>query len=312
MKRLLITRILRGLLTIFLATLLVFFLIRMIPGDAATMLAGPEATKEEIEDFRTAWGLDKPLTSQYLIYMRRLLTGDAGMSYAYRTGTMLLMPASKLVLSRIPNTLLLAVTALILTVLLSVPIGVYTAKRPGGFLDNLVSSSGFVLKSFPLFFVGIILISVFATKLRWLPPGGTGSFANLILPAITLSAHEVVTLTRLTRTEVGRVMRSDHIRTDRAKGLSENVILYKHALRNVSIPLVTNIGLRLGKLINGAVVVETLFRWPGIGSLMVESLNSRDYPVIQVLVPYAAMVFVVVNLIVDMLYGVLDPRITNK
>lgn len=312
MKRLLITRILRGLLTIFLATLLVFFLIRMIPGDAATMLAGPEATKEEIEDFRTAWGLDKPLTSQYLIYMRRLLTGDAGMSYAYRTGSMLLMPASKLVLSRIPNTLLLAVTALILTVLLSVPIGVYTAKRPGGFLDNLVSASGFVLKSFPLFFVGIILISVFATKLGWFPPGGTGSFANLILPAITLSAHEVVTLTRLTRTEVGRVMRSDHIRTDRAKGLSENVILYKHALRNVSIPLVTNIGLRLGKLINGAVVVETLFRWPGIGSLMVESLNSRDYPVIQVLVPYAAMVFVVVNLLVDMLYGVLDPRITNK
>lgn len=153
---------------------------------------------------------------------------------------------------------------------------------------------------------------VFGLRLKWLPTGGTGSFIHLILPAVTLSAHEVVTLTRLTRTEVGRVMRSDHIRTARAKGLSSNVVLYKHALRNVSIPLITNIGLRLGKLINGAVVVETLFRWPGIGSLLVTSLNGRDYPVIQVLIPYAACVFVVVNLLVDLLYGVLDPRVTHK
>lgn len=296
MKRMLIVRLLRGLLTVFLATLLVFFLLRVIPGDAATMLAGPEATEDEIEAMRVAWGLDKPYTEQFIIYLRKLVTGDAGMSYAYRTGTMLLTPASTLVLSRIPNTLILAFTALILTVLLSVPIGVYTAKRPGGFLDNLVSSTGFIVKSFPLFFIGIILMTVFGLKLKWLPTGGTGTAANLVLPAITLSAHEVVTLTRLTRTEVGRVMRSDHIRTAKAKGLAANVVLYKHALRNVSIPIVTNIGLRLGKLINGAFVVEALFRWPGIGSLLVSSLNGRDYPVVQVLVPYAAVVFVVVNL----------------
>ncbi|MGI6404392.1 MAG: ABC transporter permease [Oscillospiraceae bacterium] len=218
----------------------------------------------------------------------------------------------RLVLARIPNTLILALTALIITVLGSVPIGVYTAKKPGGLLDNIVSSTGFILKALPLFFVGIMLMLFFGLKLKWLPTGGTGSFLHLLLPAITLSSHEVVTLTRLTRTEVGRVLRSDHIRTAKAKGLSSNMVLYKHALRNVSIPLVTNIGLRLGKLINGAVVVETLFRWPGIGSLLITSLNARDYPVIQVLIPYAAFVFVVVNLLVDLLYGVLDPRVTHK
>jgi len=311
MKNMLISRLLRGLLTVFLATTLVFFMLRVIPGNAAAMLAGPEATEEEIQALKEAWGLDKPKITQFVIYLQKLITGDAGMSYAYRTGSLLLTPASTLVWSRIPNTLLLAVTALLITVLASVPIGVYTAKRPGGFLDNLVSSTGFVIKAFPLFFIGIILMTVFATKLGWLPTGGTGSFLHLILPAVTLSAHEVVTLTRLTRTEVGRVMSSDHIRTAKAKGLSANVVLYKHALRNVAIPLVTNIGLRLGKLINGAVVVEMLFRWPGIGSLLVSSLNSRDYPVIQVLIPYAALVFVVVNLIVDLLYGVLDPRVSN-
>ncbi|WP_368271495.1 ABC transporter permease [Enterocloster lavalensis] len=312
MKNMLITRVLRGILTVFLATLLVFMLLRVIPGDAATILAGPEATQEEIEAMREAWGLNQPLMTQFIIYIKKLVTGDVGMSYAYRTGTMLLTPASTLVWTRIPNTLLLALTALVITVVAAVPIGVYTAKRPGGLLDNFINISGFVLKAFPLFFVGIILMMVFGLRLKWLPTGGTGSFIHLILPAVTLSAHEVVTLTRLTRTEVGRVMRSDHIRTARAKGLSSNVVLYKHALRNVSIPLITNIGLRLGKLINGAVVVETLFRWPGIGSLLVTSLNGRDYPVIQVLIPYAACVFVVVNLLVDLLYGVLDPRVTHK
>ena len=312
MKNMLITRVLRGILTVFLATLLVFMLLRVIPGDAATILAGPEATQEEIEAMREAWGLNQPLMTQFIIYIKKLVTGDVGMSYAYRTGTMLLTPASTLVWTRIPNTLLLALTALVITVVAAVPIGVYTAKRPGGLLDNFINISGFVLKAFPLFFVGIILMMVFGLRLKWLPTGGTGSFIHLILPAVRLSAHEVVTLTRLTRTEVGRVMRSDHIRTARAKGLSSNVVLYKHALRNVSIPLITNIGLRLGKLINGAVVVETLFRWPGIGSLLVTSLNGRDYPVIQVLIPYAACVFVVVNLLVDLLYGVLDPRVTHK
>ena len=277
MKNMLITRVLRGILTVFLATLLVFMLLRVIPGDAATILAGPEATQEEIEAMREAWGLNQPLMTQFIIYIKKLVTGDVGMSYAYRTGTMLLTPASTLVWTRIPNTLLLALTALVITVVAAVPIGVYTAKRPGGLLDNFINISGFVLKAFPLFFVGIILMMVFGLRLKWLPTGGTGSFIHLILPAVTLSAHEVVTLTRLTRTEVGRVMRSDHIRTARAKGLSSNVVLYKHALRNVSIPLITNIGLRLGRLINGA-----------------------------------ACVFVVVNLLVDLLYGVLDPRVTHK
>lgn len=312
MEKMFITRLMRGILTIFLATLLVFFLLRIIPGDAAKILAGPEATQEEIEYLREAWGLNKPLMIQFLLYIKKLITGDTGMSYAYRTGSMLLTPVSKLVLSRIPSTLILALVALIITVITSVPIGVYTSKHPGGILDNLINIIGFVLKSFPLFFIGMILMTVFSLKLKWLPTGGTGTLLHLILPAITLSLHEVVTLNRLTRTEISRVMRSDHIRTAKAKGLSNNNVMYKHALRNVSIPLVTNIGLRLGKLINGAVIVETLFRWPGIGSLLLASLNGRDYPVIQVLVPYAACVFVVVNLIVDILYGILDPRVTQK
>lgn len=195
MKNMLITRVLRGFLTVFLATLLVFMLLRVIPGDAATILAGPEATKAEIEAMREAWGLNQPLMTQFIIYIKKLITGDVGMSYAYRTGTMLLTPASTLVWTRIPNTLLLALTALIITVIAAVPIGVYTAKRPGGILDNFINISGFVLKAFPLFFVGIILMMVFGLKLKWLPTGGTGSFTHLILPAVTLSAHEVVTLT---------------------------------------------------------------------------------------------------------------------
>ena len=312
MKNMIIIRLFRGLLSIFLATVLVFVLLRVIPGDAATMLAGPEATPEQVEYLRESWGLDKPVIYQFFVYVSKLITGDAGMSYAYRTGSLLLTPASTLVLTRIPNTLLLAVTALFITVVSAIIVGVYTAQHPGGFLDNFFSSSGYVLKSFPLFFIGMLLIEFFALKLGWLPTGGTGSFLNLILPAITLSAHEVVTLTRLTRTEVGRILRSDHIRTAKAKGLPDNLVMYKHALRNASIPLVTNIGLRLGKLINGAVIVETLFRWPGIGSLLITSLNGRDYPVIQVLVPYAACVFVIINLVIDLLYGILDPRITHR
>ena len=305
-------RALRGLLTLIIVTVLVFVLLRVVPGDAANMLAGGDATPEQVAELRELWGLDKSIGEQFLIYVGKLLTGDAGQSYQFTSNGVPLYSASELVWMRVPNTLVLAFAALTISIVVSIPLGVLSALKPNSLLDNSVMAFNFGIQSFPVFFIGMLLILFFSLQLGWLPTGGTGSFSSIILPALTLSAHSTVQLTRVTRTEVGRIMNSDFIRTSRAKGLSPISVLFKHGLRNAMIPLVTVIGLRLGALLHGAVICETLFRWPGIGNLLITSLNARDYPVVQILVPYTAFIFIVMNIIVDILYGFLDPRIRQK
>lgn len=307
-----LTRLLRGLITLAIVTVLVFVLLRSVPGDMAAMLAGGDATEEQVEELREMWGLNKSLGEQFIIYIRNLLKGDTGWSYQYLENGKPLYTAMDLVLMRLPYTFLLAIAALGIALVVSIPIGVISAVKPGGFIDNLGMTMTFTVQSIPIFFIGMLLIMIFSLWMGLLPTGGSGSFAHLILPAVTLSAHTTTQLLRVTRTEVGRVMDSDFIRTSRAKGLSTRSVIFKHGLRNAMIPLVTVIGLRFGALLHGAVICETLFRWPGIGNLLITSLNNRDYAVVQILVPYTAFIFIVLNIIVDILYGILDPRIRVK
>lgn len=312
MWTMILKRLFRGLLTMIFVVVLIFALLRIAPGDPAAMMAGEYATEERIEEVREEWGLNEPITTQFFIYVKALLTGDAGMSYQYTMGSTPIWSVTSLVLARLPYTLALASAAMLINILVAIPLGVITALKPNSWLDNFLNAFNFVVLSFPVFFLGIMMMFAFGVHLKILPTGGTDSPLSIILPAATLSMHFNVTLMRMTRTEVGRNLQSDYIRVCRAKGLSSIRTLFIHGLRNAAIPLVTLIGLRFGAMMGGAVVVETLFRWPGIGNLLITSVQARDYPTVQFLVPYVAFVFIVINLIVDILYGVLDPRIHRK
>ena len=311
MGRFILKRLGRGVLTIVLVMVIIFFVIRIAPSDPARMLAAEDATEEEIEEIRELWGLNKPYGEQFVIYLRSLVTGDAGMSYQFSNNGVPMYSVTQLVFARIPNTIKLAAVSILFSVLIGVVLGALSAIKPGSLFDNAVTAIGFFVNSFPVFFIGIVMISVFALGLHLFPTGGSDSPAAIILPALTMSTHFSITLTRMTRNEILRIMSGGFIRAVRAKGVSETAVLFVHALRNAAIPIVTLIGLRIGGLLGGSVVVEGLFRWPGIGQLLLTSVQVRDYPTVQFLVPYVALVFVVVNLIVDLLYGVLDPRVSR-
>lgn len=313
MWQMIIKRILRGALTMVIVVLLIFVLLRVIPGNPAALLAGEEASEEQIAAITEQWGLNDSLGTQFKVYLQSLLSGDAGMSYQYATTDgMLLWKVTDLVKSRLPYTIQLASMAISMSVLIAIPLGVLTALKQNSALDNVISVFNYVTISFPVFFIGLILIMLFSLQLSWLPVGGTGGFINIILPAFTLSTHFTVTLMRMTKTEVSRILTSDYIRMCRAKGLSNTSVLFIHCLRNAAIPLITLIGLRFGAMLGGSMVVEALFRWPGIGNLLISAVKARDYPTVQFLVPYVALVFVIINIIVDVLYGVLDPRIHRE
>jgi peptide/nickel transport system permease protein len=310
MTRVLVQRALLGGFTLVVSMILVFVILRMIPSDPAAVLLREDATEEQIEYVRRLWGLDKPVYEQFLIYVGNLLRGDAGESYQFqRTAGEPGTPAFELVASRVPATIQLAFAALVLSILISIPLGVLTAIKPDSPIDHAVLTGTIMLSSLPNFWIGMQLILLFGLGLGLLPTGGFGTPQHVILPAITLALPFSVVLTRLTRTETGRVLRSDYIRTATAKGLSPRTVLWGHALRNALIPLVIIIGLRLGGLLNGAVVVETLFRWPGVGRLMIDAIAARDYPIVQVIVPFTALVFVVINFAVDVINGWVDPRV---
>lgn len=312
MFSMILKRTLRGCLTLAIVTVIVFFLLRAVPGDTATMLAGADATEEQIEELRELWGLNKSTGEQFLIYVRNLLSGSAGKSYQFLSNGTPIYDASELVWKRVPYTLELACVALLIAAGVGVTLGVICALRPNSILDNIISTITFTIQAFPVFFIGMLLIIIFCFQIKLLPTGGTGELKNILLPAMTLSMHTMAQLFRVSRTEVIRVMSSDFIRTSKAKGLSVYSVIFRHGLRNAMIPLVTVIGLRLGSLLHGAVICETLFRWPGLGNLLITSLNARDYPVVQILVPYTAFIFIIMNIIVDVLYGFLDPRIRQK
>ena len=284
-------------------TLLVAWLIRFT-GDPSVMMLQQSAnvTQADIDNIRMAMGLDRPFLVQYLDFMQGLLTGDLGKSF-FRG------PVAGLIATALPATLLLAVTSLAISLVLSIPLGIYAATHRGKISDQLIRIFSLVGLSFPNFWLGIMLVLLFSVTLGWLPASGYTGISSLILPALTIGVILTATNLRIVRTTMLEVLSEQYIMVARAKGLSETQIIYKHALRNSSIALVTYLGLQFGNLMGGLVVVELVFGWPGMGTLSIDAIAQRDYPILQAVISILAIMIVAVNLLVDLTYGLLDPRI---
>ena len=282
----------------------VFLVLHLIPGDPARSAAGPDASEEDIDLIRKSYGLDKPLPIQYWIYLKKLVRGDLGRSFRTRR------PVTQEIRRRLPATAELSACAMLIAVVLGIPIGIISSLRPKTLLDNIVTFLAVFGISMPIFLLGLILMILFSATLMWLPPTGRGGLAHLILPSFTLGLPYVATIARLTRSNMLDVISEDYIRTARSKGLNERIVVYKHALTNALIPVVTILGLYFGRMLGGAVITETVFAWPGLGRYMIDAIIMRDIYVVQGTILVFAVAVVVVNLVVDLLYGLLDPRIT--
>jgi peptide/nickel transport system permease protein len=290
---------------VWLVVSIVFILIHLVPGDPVEQMLGEGARPGDIVALRHAFGLDLPLGTQYIHYWAGVLHGNLGTSLRLNDSI------THLVLTRYPYTVELTVAALIIAVLLSVPAGVASALRRDRWQDRLLSFVSLLGLSFPAFALGPILILVVSIKLGWLPVSGAGGISHLILPAITMGSALAAILTRMVRTAMLEELGQDYIRTARAKGLPERIVVYKHALRNALIPVITLLGLQFGALLAGAIVTETIFSWPGIGRLTVSAINNRDYPLLQGCILAIGLTYVLVNLATDILYVVINPRIRD-
>jgi len=284
-------------------SVMLFFMLRALPGDPAQVLAGDMATQKEVELIRHQLGLDRPTYIQYGHFLWRLVRLDLGNSIKTQN------PVITEILPRLKNTAILAVTATLLACLFGIPAGIVAAVRPYTVWDILVTALALFGISMPAFWLGLMLIVMFSVKLQWLPVGGSGGIQFLVLPSITLASLLVAAFARNTRSSMMETLTQDYITTARSKGLKEEAVIIRHALKNALIPVVTVIGLQFGGLLGGTVLTETVFSWPGIGRLLVESILARDYPVIQGSILVFALLFILVNLIVDLLYGLIDPRV---
>lgn len=288
--------------TLFGITLITFLLVRMT-GDPASLMLSQDAPPEAREQFRHEYGLDLPLHIQYARFVAHALRGDLGMSMRYRE------PVAALIWERLPATIELGLAALALAIITGIPLGVLSAVKKDTLIDGAVRGLTLVGQAVPIFYLGLMLIILFGATWKLLPATGRGTLRHLILPCITLATFQVAIVARFTRGAVLDVLRADYVRTARAKGVSEVVVLFRHVLKNAMIPIVTIVGLQIGGLLSGAVVTETVFAWPGIGRLMVQSIYTRDFPVVQAMVLLIAVSFVMANLCVDLMYAWLDPRI---
>ena len=296
-------RILISIPTIIGVLIIVFLMVRLAPGDPAVLLAGEFASPEVIERARERFGLDRSLPEQFARFIGGIAQGDLGRST--RTNRLVTDDLANF----FPNTLELAFAAIIVALVVGVPAGVISALRPNGPLDFGVTFIALLGVSMPVFWFGLLAILFFSVQLGWFPVAGRGTLSHLVLPAITLGLSSTAIIARMTRASMLEVLNQDFVRTARAKGLVEGQVVVKHALRNAFVPVVTVIGLQFGALLAGAVITETVFTWPGIGRLLVDSIRARDYPVVQGAVLLIAVSFVLVNLIVDLIYGFVDPRI---
>jgi peptide/nickel transport system permease protein len=301
--RYLLRRTLAALIVVWGVVTVIFIVVRVIPGDPASVLLGTNATQEMVSEQRAKMGLDEPLPVQYALFLRQAVLGDWGRSYHENR------PALRVVAERLPATFELGIAGTVLTITLSVILGTLAARWAQSPADRAIGMLSLIGQAIPNFWLGIVLVIVFARVLHWLPSFGRGSLAHLVLPVVTLSVQLIGVMTRLIRAGILETLGQDYVRTARSKGISERRVLIRHVYRNMLIPVVTVLGLQLGALLGGVVVIETVFAWPGLGRLIVTSINNRDYPVVQAAVTLAAVVFVAVNLIVDLLYGYLDPRI---
>ena len=303
MLRFLLRRLLLTIPVLLGVATLVFSLIHLIPGDPAQAMLGDTASQQEVEELRTRLGLDRPLTEQYVFFLKGVVRGDLGTSL--RTGE----PVAHQILDRMPATMELAAAAMLVAILVSLPLGIAAAVWKGTGVDHAAMTLALVGVSIPNFWLGPLLAIVFAVELGWLPVSGRGTWQHLILPAISLGAALAAILARMTRATLLEELREQYVVAARARGVSRARAVVRHAFRNSLIPVVTLVGLQFGAVLTGAVITETVFAWPGIGRLLVQSIGFRDYPLVQGCILLIAVTYLAVNLLTDLAYGVLDPRI---
>jgi ABC-type dipeptide/oligopeptide/nickel transport system permease component len=303
MARHLLHRFLLTLPALWLVLSLVFLLIHIVPGDPVEQMLGEGAAPGQVADLRHSLGLDRPLLVQYGRYLWEVAHGDLGQSYKFQT------PVRRVIFERYPATMQLAFLALLVCSAIAIPAGVLSANRRGQTTDRVVSLLTLFGLAVPNFALGPLLITLFSIKLGWLPVSGRGGPLNYILPAATLGAALAAILTRMVRGAMLEELSSDYVRTARAKGLPTSAVLVRHALRNALIPIITILGLQFGTLLAGTIVTETIFSWPGIGRLTVQAISSRDYPLLQGCILVIALSYVLVNLLTDVLYSFIDPRV---
>jgi ABC-type dipeptide/oligopeptide/nickel transport system permease component len=302
MTRFIIRRTLYAIVTLLILSLTIFVVIRMT-GDPVTLLAEPGARAEDLARIRGEWGLDRPWLVQYLAFLHNIFTGRLGTSFNYE------MPVSTLYLQRLPNSLELAAAASLISFLIGIPAGIISAVRVNTWWDSAGKTLALLGLSIPGFWLGLVMILVFSVWLGWLPTGGQGGWRNLIMPAVALGWYFAASLLRLTRSSMLEVLRSDYIKLARLKGLPGWIVLAKHAFKNALIPVLTLAGVNLVVMLNAAVIIEVVFAWPGIGRLLYEGVFQRDFPLVQGVVMEAGMMVVMINLIIDILYAYIDPRI---
>lgn len=302
MTRYLFQRLLQATVTILIVTLIIFVIVRLI-GDPTHLMLPPEATEADRELLREQMGLSDPVLVQYGRFLLGMVQGDMGMSYRFSR------PALDVVLERVPATLLLTCASLALGILVGVPLGVASAVRQDTAVDAFAKLLALAGQAAPPFFIGLVLVLFFSVDLGWLPTSGYGEFRHLILPAVALGWYSSAGLMRLTRSNMLEVLGSEYVKLARIKGLPEHVVIYKHALRNAALPVLTFASLQFGILMGGAVSIESVFAWPGMGKLILDSISNLDYTVVQAAVTLAAVMFTAINLVVDVLYAYIDPRI---
>jgi ABC-type dipeptide/oligopeptide/nickel transport system permease component len=303
MLRPILQRILFSLPALWLIVTMVFLLAHIVPGDPVQQMLGEGARTEDIARLRHSLGLDQPIALQYTHFLSGILRGNLGQSFRFQ------LPVTQVVLSHYPATIELALVALVVCALIAIPSGLLAAEGRGTSTDHAVGILTLFGLSVPNFALGPVLILVFSVMFGWLPVSGRGGPAHLILPAVTLGAALAAILTRMVRTSVIEELSSDYVRTARAKGLSESAVLFRHAFRNALIPILTILGLQFGTLLAGTIVTETIFSWPGIGRLAVQAIQARDYPLLQGCILFIAISYVVVNLLTDIVYVFIDPRV---
>ena len=303
MRTYVVRRLWQSALTLVGVSVLVFVILRVVPGDPAKMLLPEGAPQSAVDELNRQLGLKEPIHVQYAIFLKSVFRGDFGQSFQYRA------PALQVVTERLMATVQLALAAMLITVGVGVSLGIVAAVRRGTGYDYASTVLAVLGQSLPNFWLGIMLILLFGVALRWLPTSGFESWRHLILPAVTLAAFPMALVARLTRSSMLEILGRDFIRTGRAKGLAERAVILRHALRNAAVPLLTVLGLQIGTLLGGAVITESVFAWPGMGKLVVDAIFFRDFPVVQTVLILSATLFVVINLLVDLLYTVIDPRI---
>lgn len=298
-----LSRVLRGIVTILGAVLMVFVLLRVAPGDPVFLLLGQSPSEADAVALRQMLGLDRSIGVQFVVFISTLIEGNLGRSLVFHR------PVLDLIVEALPATVQLALASMAISLLVAIPAGIVMATRRGSAVERMLTSVILISQSLPTFWIGIMLVMIFAVQWRVLPSSGAGTLANLVLPAITLSTYQWALLARIVRAGMLEVLGQDYIRTAHAKGLPARAVLMRHALRNVLIPVVAVVALQLGAMMSGAVVTEAVFAWPGLGTLAVAAINARDYPVLQGIVLLSALIVVTLALLADFVQAALDPRV---